>query len=131
VKHCHRDSVTARVKHQLLPAVRSTTCHHQFLSHLVGGHLWRFCGVWSERIAEETKVRALTAYFIMVAVDEIGKPAEVPPLILSSDKEKALWEKGKKRYQACKAKSCQRTPTTRCAEREGLVTSTGKRAEGV
>jgi acyl-CoA hydrolase len=38
----------------------------------------------------------------MVAVDEMGKPTEVPPLILTSDREKALWEKGKKRYQACK-----------------------------
>jgi acyl-CoA hydrolase len=38
----------------------------------------------------------------MVAVDDAGKPTEVPPLILSSDRERALWEKGKQRYQACK-----------------------------
>jgi acyl-CoA hydrolase len=38
----------------------------------------------------------------MVAVDDKGKPTEVPPLILKSKKEKDLWEKGKRRYEMCK-----------------------------
>ena len=38
----------------------------------------------------------------MVAVGDNGKPIEVPPLIISSDKEKKLWESGKSRYESCR-----------------------------
>lgn len=58
--------------------------------------------VVTEDIRREKKWHALTAYFIMVALDNEGKPTEAPPLILSSKKEQELWEKGQKRYQACK-----------------------------
>ena len=58
--------------------------------------------VEAEDIFREQQRHALTAYFIMVAVDEEGKPTAVPPLIVSSPREKELWEKGKKRYQICK-----------------------------
>jgi acyl-CoA hydrolase len=105
VKHSHRDSVTARVEGinfyqpvRLYDLVTVNAC----LTFVGRSSMEVLVEVWSERIAEETKAHALTAHFVMVAVDEFGKPAEVPPLILSSDKEKALWEKGKKRYQACK-----------------------------
>ena len=105
VKHCHRDSVTARVEGinfyqpvRVYDLVTINSC----LTFVGRSSMEVLVEVWAENIARETKVRALTAYFIMVAVDETGKPAEVPPLILSSDREKALWEKGKKRYQACK-----------------------------
>jgi acyl-CoA hydrolase len=53
-------------------------------------------------VIKEDKVHALSAYFIMVAVDDKGKPTEVPPLILKSKKERDLWEKGKRRYEMCK-----------------------------
>ena len=105
VKHCHCDSVTARVEGinfyqpvRVYDLVTINSC----LTFVGRSSMEVLVEVWSERIAEETKVRALTAHFVMVAVDEMGKPAEVPPLILSSDKERALWEKGKRRYQACK-----------------------------
>jgi acyl-CoA hydrolase len=105
VKHSHRDSVTARVEGinfyqpiRLYDLVTVNAC----LTFVGRSSMEVLVEVWSERIAEETKAHALTAYFIMVAVDEMGKPTEVPPLILTSDREKALWEKGKKRYQACK-----------------------------
>ena len=58
--------------------------------------------VFAEEVRQEPKHHALTAYFVMVALDDEGKPTEVPPLILSSSKEKELWEQGKLRYQACK-----------------------------
>ena len=38
------------------------------------------------------------AYLVMVAIDENGKPKEVPGLILETEEEKWEWEAGKKRY---------------------------------
>ena len=105
VKHSHRDSVTARVEgiNFYLPIrVYDLVTVNACLTFVGRSSMEVLVEVWAENIAMETKVHALTAYFVMVAVDEMGKPAEVPPLILTSDREKALWEKGKKRYQACK-----------------------------
>ena len=39
------------------------------------------------------------AYVIMVAIDEEGKPLEVPALGISSEAEKAEWDAGKRRYE--------------------------------
>ena len=105
VRHSHRDSLTARVEGinfyqpiRLYDLVTVNAC----LTFVGRSSMEVLVEVWSENIIKEQKVRALTAHFIMVAVDDAGKPTEVPPLILSSDREKALWEKGKQRYQACK-----------------------------
>ncbi len=38
------------------------------------------------------------AYFVMVAVDESGKPQPVPELEITTESEQAEWEAGKKRY---------------------------------
>jgi acyl-CoA hydrolase len=105
VKHCHRDSVTARVEgiNFYLPIrVYDLVTVNACLTFVGRSSMEVLVEVWAENIAKEEKVHALTAYFIMVAVDEMGKPTEVPPLILSSDKQRALWKKGKLRYQACK-----------------------------
>ena len=105
VKHSHRDSVTARVEgiNFYLPIrVYDLVTVNACLTFVGRSSMEVLVEVWSENIVQETRVHALTAYFVMVAVDEMGKPAGVPSLILTSDKERALWEKGKKRYQACK-----------------------------
>ncbi|MDM7998574.1 MAG: acyl-CoA thioesterase [Dehalococcoidia bacterium] len=105
VRHSHRDSVTARVEgiNFYLPIrVYDLVTVNACLTFVGRSSMEVLVEVWSENIVKETKVHALTAYFIMVAVDENGKPTEVPPLILSTDRERALWEKGRKRYQACK-----------------------------
>lgn len=39
------------------------------------------------------------AYLVLVALDENGKPTEVPRLIIETESEKAEWEVGLKRYQ--------------------------------
>lgn len=38
------------------------------------------------------------AYLVLVAIDDEGKPTEVPKLILQSESEKAEWQAGEKRY---------------------------------
>ncbi|MBM3183050.1 MAG: hypothetical protein FJZ83_03340 [Chloroflexi bacterium] len=48
--------------------------------------------------------RALTAYFVMVAIDAAGKALEVPPLIVSTEEEERLFNEGQARYEARKAK---------------------------
>ena len=39
------------------------------------------------------------AYVIMVAIDEEGKPVEIPALEISSEAEQAEWEAGERRYK--------------------------------
>lgn len=38
------------------------------------------------------------AYLVMVALDPVGNPTEVPTLILETESERAEWESGKKRH---------------------------------
>ena len=59
----------------------------------------------TERLLAGTRLRALTAYFIMVALDAQGKATGVPPLIISTEAEEKLYNEGLARYQARKAKS--------------------------
>ncbi len=105
VRHSHKDSVTARVE--------GINFYHPIRVHnlVIVDACLTFVGrssmevrveVWAEDIPKEEKVHALTAYFIMVALDSDGRPSEVPPLIISTERERELWEKGKQRYQMCK-----------------------------
>jgi acyl-CoA hydrolase len=50
----------------------------------------------------EERLPALTAYFIMVALDPEGKPSVVPSLILSTEEEERLFAEGQKRYRSRK-----------------------------
>jgi acyl-CoA hydrolase len=46
------------------------------------------------------KTHTNTAYLVYVALDEDGRPSEVPPLILESDEERGRIAKGEKRQAA-------------------------------
>ncbi|MFW5976384.1 MAG: acyl-CoA thioesterase [Bacillota bacterium] len=48
--------------------------------------------------SNETPKTALTAFFTMVALDDRGKPAAVPELLLKNSREKKAYKEGKKRY---------------------------------
>jgi len=61
--------------------------------------------VEAENLLTGKRVQALTAYYIMIAVDAGGKAVEVPPLIVSTEEEERLFNEGSTRYQARKAKS--------------------------
>jgi acyl-CoA hydrolase len=51
------------------------------------------------------KLLALTAFFVMVALDPDGKAKEIPPLILSTEEEERLFAEGQERYQSRKKSS--------------------------
>lgn len=47
--------------------------------------------------SEDEPIRTQTAFFTMVALDKLGKPKKVAPLILETEEEKALFEHGRQR----------------------------------
>ena len=55
--------------------------------------------VVAENLRTREKRHTNSSYFTMVAVDENGKPVEVPPLILETELEKRLFEAAKMRKQ--------------------------------
>jgi acyl-CoA hydrolase/rubrerythrin len=46
--------------------------------------------------------RAMDAVLIMVAIDDDGRPAEVPPLLVSTEAQEKLYKEGRARYKAYK-----------------------------
>lgn len=50
--------------------------------------------------SEDPPKRTQTAFFTMVALDKVGKPKKLPPLILENDEEKILFEEGRQRRLA-------------------------------
>jgi acyl-CoA hydrolase len=52
---------------------------------------------------QPTKVVALTAFFTLVALDINGSPAAAPPLEISNEHERVLFEAGRQRYLSYKA----------------------------
>ena len=105
VRHAHTTAVTARVEgiNFYTPIkVGNLVTVNAFLTFVGRSTMEVRVEVITEDIIREKKWHALTAYFMMVALDDQGKPTKVPPLIISSEKEKELWERGQRRYQICK-----------------------------
>jgi len=105
LRHAHTAVVTARVDginfyHPI--KVGDLVTVNAFLTFVGHSSMEIEVEVIAEDIIAEKETHALTAYFILVALDEQGKPTKVPPLIVSSEWEKELWEKGKRRYEMCK-----------------------------
>ena len=59
----------------------------------------------AESLLTGDRQRALTAHFIMVALDAQGRATEVPPLIITTEEEERLFNEGLARYQARKEKA--------------------------
>jgi acyl-CoA hydrolase len=105
LRHAHTAVVTARVDginfyHPI--KVGDLVTVNAFLTFVGRSSMEVEVEVITEDIMTEKITHALQAHFIMVALNDQGKPAKVPPLIVSSEKEKDLWEKGKQRYEMCK-----------------------------
>ena len=105
LRHAHTAVVTARVDgiNFYYPIrVGELVTVNAFLTFVGHSSMEVQVEVLTEDIIREKTTHALTAYFIMVALNEEGKPTEVSHLIVSSAKEKELWEKGKRRYEMCR-----------------------------
>jgi len=105
LRHAHTAVVTARVDgiNFYYPIkVGDLVTVNAFLTFVGHSSMEVQVEVLTEDIIKEKTTHALTAYFIMVALNEQGKPTEVPHLIVSSEKEKELWEKGRRRYEMCR-----------------------------
>ena len=55
--------------------------------------------VWAEDIPAGVRVSTNSAYYTFVAVDQSGRPIEVPPVIAETDDEKARYESALRRRQ--------------------------------
>lgn len=105
LRHSHANVVTARVEGVNFYSrirVGNFVIVTAYLAFVSRSTMEVRVEVVTEDIKREKKWHALTASFVMVALDDQGKPTEVPPLLLSSDEERELWEKGQRRYQVCK-----------------------------
>ncbi|MEZ0486269.1 acyl-CoA thioesterase [Fibrella aquatica] len=58
-----------------------------------------FIEVWAEDIPAGIRVSTNSAYYTFVAVDQSGRPIEVPPVIAETDAEKARYESALRRRQ--------------------------------
>ncbi|WP_266368388.1 acyl-CoA thioesterase [Tellurirhabdus rosea] len=58
-----------------------------------------FIEVWAEDIPAGHRVSTNRAFYTFVAVDQSGRPIEVPPVIAETEDEKALYESALRRRQ--------------------------------
>jgi acyl-CoA hydrolase/ferritin len=104
-RHAHTNVVTVRVDNILfLKPVRvgDVLLVHASLTFVGRSSMEIRVEVETENLAQEKSQRALTANFIYVSLDKAGKPAEVPPLLITTEEEERLFEGGRKRYEAHK-----------------------------
>ena len=104
-RHAHTNVVTVRVDNIFfLKPVRvgDVLLVHASLTFVGHSSMEIRVEVETENIAQEKKQKALTANFIYVSLDKTGKPAEVPPLLITTEEEERLFEEGRQRYEAHK-----------------------------
>jgi len=102
LRHAHTNVVTAKVEEiNFLKPVRvgDTVLVHASLTFVGRSSMEVRAQVETENLSTEKKQKALSAYFIYVALDKVGKPTEVPPLLITTEEGQRLFEEGKKRYE--------------------------------
>ncbi|MEN6374914.1 MAG: acyl-CoA thioesterase [Smithella sp.] len=106
-KHCHKDTVTAGVDeisfHNPIFVGNLITCTGELIYTSRSAMLVEV-SVNVEDLRTEMETCALTAFFVMVALDEQARPTDIPPLKLTTDEERARFEEGRQRYEVIKAK---------------------------
>ena len=106
-RHCHSNVVTAMVHdiRFLKPvSVGNLVLIHGRVTFVSRSSMEVLVEVEAEDLATEKKTKALTAYFMMVALDEGGKPVKVPSLLVSTEEEEMLFQSGLQRYSIQKQK---------------------------
>ena len=102
-RHAHTNVVTARVDDiNFLNPVRvgDLVLVHAMLTFVGRSSMEIRIEVETEHLGLEERRPALSAYFIYVALDKTGRPAEVPPLLITTEEGERLFEEGRKRYEA-------------------------------
>ncbi|MEM9776294.1 MAG: acyl-CoA thioesterase [Chloroflexota bacterium] len=114
MKICDEAGGMAAVRHAGKAAVTVTVDSMRFHSPVHVGNIMFVdaCVTWVGRTSIETKVTVRaenvrtgeithtnTAYFVYVALDEDGRPSEVPPLIPETEEEKNAYSKGEIRRE--------------------------------
>jgi uncharacterized protein (TIGR00369 family) len=104
-RHAHSNVVTAKVEE--LKFLRPVHIGELVFAHarivFVGSTSIEIrVEVEAENLVTEERHKALTAYFIYVALDRSGKPITVPPLLITTEEGERLFEEGRKRHEARK-----------------------------
>ena len=104
-RHARKNTVTANVEEMNFHSrvrVGDLVLMHARITYAGRTSMEVRIDVETEDLFSGSKVKALTAYFTVVAIDAHGKPATVPPLIVTTNEEAELYEEGKARYEARK-----------------------------
>jgi acyl-CoA hydrolase/rubrerythrin len=104
-RHAHTNVVTVRVDNILfLKPVRvgDLVLVRASLTFVGRSSMEIRVEVDTENLAQESGQKALTANFIYVALDKMGKPTEVPPLLVTTEEGERLFEEGRERYEVYK-----------------------------
>ena len=105
-RHCRTNIVTGRVEDIVFHSpvrVGSLVIVRGRLTFTSRSSMEVQVRVETEDLRNGDRVEALTAYFVMVALDTEGRPTGVPSLILATEEEEKLFNEGQERYQARKA----------------------------
>lgn len=105
-RHSRSNVVTARVDemefHLPIRIGNLVTCHGR-MTFVGNSSMEVAVSVTVEDVTKDEPAKtALTAYFTFVALDKDGNPQPVPPLELSTNEERQLFEAGRQRYLAYK-----------------------------
>ncbi len=107
-RHSHSYVVTAQVNEiQFLHPVRvgSLVLVHAAVTFVSRSSMEVRIEVETEDLDSEKRIKALTAYYTMVAVDHQGKPQPVPPLIIYTEEEERRFQEGLRRYKERKERA--------------------------
>ncbi|MFO7661837.1 MAG: acyl-CoA thioesterase [Chloroflexota bacterium] len=112
MKLCDEAGAIAAMKHAHSPVVTVAVDSMSFHSPVHIGNLLTVQAevTWAGRTSMETRILVTaenmlagtithtnTAYFVYVALDDDGRPIEIPPLICQTDDERQLYEEGASR----------------------------------
>lgn len=105
-RHSRKNGVTANVEEMNFHSrvgVGDLVLMHARLTFVGRTSMEVLIDVETEELLTGRRMKALAAYFTVVAIDAHGNPTNVPPLIISTDEEARLFEEGKARYEARRA----------------------------
>ncbi len=101
-RHCRRVVVTASVNHVSFSrpiALGDTVTLESRISRAFTTSMEIFIEVFVEGKMTGEKVKCNDATYVFVAVDQVGKPIEVPPVLPETHRDKELYEDALRRKQ--------------------------------